>query len=206
MKAFDGYDNAKKEAQASGSKRLPAGGYVVKILGVRYQPGENGNSDMIRLQFDIIEGEFKNFFQDQYEANTSEDKKYKGNATVYVPKDDGSQKDGWTKRSFAGWTSAFEQSNPGYAWDWDEKKWKDKVVGLVFGETGTVIDGKEIVYTEARYAVPAEDIRNNNYKPAKFKAKNGYGEGGNGGNGGNSGSGNGWLAVPSGVEEDLPFN
>ena len=195
MKSFNGYDDAKKAAQTTASAKLPAGGYVCKILGVKYEEGTNGNSDKITLQFDISEGEYKDFFTKQYESNTAEDKKFKGRVAVYVPKDDGSEKDSWTKKSFAGWTDAFEKSNPGYVWDWDEKKWKGKLVGIVFGETGTVIEGKDIIYTEARFAVDADKIRNNNYPAAKFKSKNGYGES----------APAGFVNVPDGVVEDLPF-
>lgn len=204
MKEFNGYADAKKQAQASGGAgRLPAGAYVCQILGVKYEAGKDGNSDMIRLQFDVAEGEHKGFFKAQYDANTNEDKKYKGNATVYVPKDDGSEKDGWTKKSFAGWTNAFEESNQGYSWDWDEKKWKGKLVGIVFGDTGTVIEGKEIVYTEPRFAVSAAAVRSGLAPAAKFKAKNGYT-----GNGSNSSasSSDGFMNIPDGVIDELPFN
>ena len=205
MKQFGGYDEAKKQAQVSGGPgRLPAGAYVCKVLGVKYENGQNGNSDMIRVQFDVAEGEFAGFFQKQYEANQNEDKKYKGNASIYVPKDDGSENDGWTKKSFAGWTNAFEESNKGYSWYWDEKKWKGKLIGIVFGETGTVIDGREIVYTEARFAVAADVVRNGNAPEAKFKAKNGYT-----GTGSGAGSSDGtpeFMKVPDSSLDELPFN
>ena len=204
MKKFGNYDEAKKQAQASGSKRLPAGAYVCKILGVKYEEGQNGNSGHIVLQFDITEGELAGFFQKQYEESTADDKKYKGRVSIYVPRDDGSEKDGWTKRTFAGWTSVFEDSNEGYTWDWDEKKWKGKVVGIVFGETGTVIEGKEIVYTEPRFAVSAEQVRNGSAPAAKFKAKNGYT--GNGSSSTSGSSSDGFLNIPDGQVEELPFD
>lgn len=177
MKQFSGYEDAKKQAQAAGGARLPIGAYVCKIMGVRYEEGQDGRSDMIVLQFDIAEGEQKDFFRKQFDANQSEDKKWKGVVRVYVPNDDGSEKDGWTKRSFAGWTDAFEKSNSGYSWDWDENKLKGKTVGIVFGETGTVISGKEVKYTEARFGIDVAKVRDGSAPAAKFKAKNGYGKG-----------------------------
>jgi len=204
MQKFGGYDDAKKQAQASGTSKLPAGGYVCKVIGVKYTKGEEGKSDFIEIQFEIAEGEYKGFFQKQYEANTNEDKKYKGRTKIYIPTDDGSEKDGWTKKTFAGWTNAFEESNEGYLWDWDEKKWKNKLIGIVFGETGTVINGRDVVYTEARFAVSAEKIRSGNYPAAKFKAKNGYpSEGGSASAGSDN---NGFLNIPEGAVEDLPFD
>lgn len=204
MQKFGGYDDAKKQAQASGTSKLPAGGYVCKVIGVKYTKGEEGKSDFIEIQFEIAEGEYKGFFQKQYEANTNEDKKYKGRTKIYIPTDDGSEKDGWTKKTFAGWTNAFEESNEGYLWDWDEKKWKNKLIGIVFGETGTVISGRDVVYTEARFAVSAERIRSGNYPAAKFKAKNGYPS--DGGSGSAGSDNNGFLNIPEGAVEDLPFD
>ena len=198
MRAYNGFE-AKRSVGAS--ELLPAGGYVAKIMSAKVE--EYSWGEVLVISFDIAEGEHKGFFKAQYDANTAEDKKYKGNATIYVPKDDGSEKDGWTKKSFAGWTNAFEESNQGYSWDWDEKKWKGKLVGIVFGDTGTVIEGKEIVYTEPRFAVPAAAVRSGLAPAAKFKAKNGYT-----GNGSNSSasSSDGFMNIPDGVIDELPFN
>lgn len=199
MKKFGGYDDAMKNAQYSGG-RLPAGAYVCKVMNVRYEEGQNGNSDMIQVQFDIAEGEQKDFFRTQYDNNQNEDKKWKGKVTIYVPKDDGTEKDEWTKNSFAKWTNAFELSNAGYKWDWHEDKWKGLIVGIVFGDTGTVVDGKEIVYTEARYPVGIEDVRSGKCKDAKFKAKNGYT-----GTASNNSNDDAFMTIPDGVEEEIPY-
>lgn len=174
MQKFNGYEDSRKNADLAGGPKLPAGAYVCKVLGVRYEAGENGNSDRIAIQFDIAEGDQKDFFKNQYEANTSEDKKWKGKTAVYIPKDDGSESDGWTKNTFAKWTKAFEDSNSGYTWDWDENKWKGLEVGIVFGETGTVIENKPVVYTEARFAIPTSQVREGKAPTAKFKSKNDY--------------------------------
>lgn len=204
MKQFNGYDEAKKAAQYQPGQKLPAGGYVCKVLGVKYEEGQNGNSDQIILQFDIEEGDYKGFFKKQYEENQNDDKKYKGNVRIYVPSDDGSEKDTWTKNSFARWTDSFEKSNTGYTWDWDEKKWKGKLIGITFGETGTVINGREVVYTEARSADSVDAIRNNSFYQPKFKAKNGYV--GNGASSAPATSSDGFMSIPEGIEEELPFN
>lgn len=198
MKQFSNFDEAKKSAQSVASAKLPAGAYVCKVMSVKYEEFDWG--DVIAIAFDIVEGEQKDFFKNQYDSNTAEDKKWKGSARINVPKDDGSEQDGWTKRTFAGWVNSFEQSNPGYSWDWDEKKWKGKLVGIVFGETGTVIDGKDILFTEARFAVPVDDVRSGKAPEAKFKAKKGYGKGA-----ASKVDTNGFIAVPEGVDEELPF-
>lgn len=204
MKPIKGFENAQQNARREGSTRLPIGAYVCKIKNVRYINGENGYSDAIEVLFDIVEGDQKDFFKNQYDANTSEDKKWKGRKLIYVPKGDGSEKDGWTENSFAKWTNAFEDSNSGYKWDWDEGKWKGLTVGIVFGETGTVLDdGKEITYTEPRFACSVDKVRTGNAPAAKFVAKNGYT--GNGSSNSSNNSGNDFLSVNKNTEEDIPF-
>jgi hypothetical protein len=73
------------------------------------------------------------------------------------------------------------------------------MIGIVFGETGTVINGNEVVYTEARYPVSVEAVRTGKAGEAKFKAKNGYGEQAQ-----TSGSSD-FMSIPDGIEEELPF-
>lgn len=176
MRQFNGLSEAQEAAKAVGGQKLPAGAYVCKVLGVKYQEGTDGKSDSIAIQFDVEEGELKGFFKKQYEENTNEDKKYKGKTTIYCPRDDGSEKDGWTKKAFGGWINAFEDSNKGYKWDWDENKWKGLLVGIVFGETGASIEGKAVVYTEARFACNVQTVRDGKAPIAKFKERDGYAE------------------------------
>lgn len=204
MKQFNGYSEAKKQAQNQGGAKLPAGAYVCKVLAVKYENGADGTSDRIAVQFDIAEGDYKDFFKNQYDANTSEDKRWKGSVRIYVPTDDGSDRDAWTKRNFASWTDSFEKSNVGYSWDWDEKKWKNKLVGIVFGTTGTVISGRNITYTEPRFAVDVEKVRKGTAPEAKFKEKNGYKESASGSQSAPVDA-NGFMQIPDGVEEEIPF-
>ena len=197
MKQFTNYNEAKKQAQAANNTKLPAGAYVCKIMGVRYEEGQDGFSDRIILQFDVIEGEYKDYFKNQYEANTSEDRKWKGTVRIYVPNDDGSEKDGWTKRAFAGWIDAVEKSNSGYSWGWDENTLKNKILGIVFGETGTVINGRNVVYTEPRFGIEADKVRSGKAPAAKFKTKNGYSA--------TATTDDGFMTVTDGLSEEIPF-
>ena len=203
MKKIENFETAQSAARYEGGAKLEPGVYVCKILSVKFEEGKDGNSDRIDLAFDITEGDQKDFFKKQYEANTDENKKWKGRTSIYCPKGDGSEKDGWSAKNLAKWTNAFEDSNKGYSWDWDESKWKGLSVGIVFGTIGTVIDGKEITYTKARTAVSVEDARAGKFWVGylNLKAKNGYT-----GNGATQSSDpNGFLAVPEGDEEEIPF-
>ena len=121
MKKISGYD----KIQESGSfKKLPVGGYVVKILDATDVP----EKEYLRISFDVAEGEYKGFFAEEYKNDTRDGKKWP-NAGTFI-------------RSYKskalpmlkGFTTAVEKSNKGYSWDFDEKTLKNKVVGLVLGE------------------------------------------------------------------------
>lgn len=127
MKEPKGY----KEAQAyTEQERLPAGGYPIKITAAKVDKFDWG--EVLVLQFDIEEGEYKGFYKTNYDAQTQEDKKWKGVIRLNLPKEDGSEKDGWTIRSLKTNIQAIESSNPKFRWEWDETKLKGLIVGGLF--------------------------------------------------------------------------
>lgn len=204
MKQFNGFEDAQKSARYTGGAKLPKGAYVAKIMNVRYEKGENGASSRIIVQFDIAEGEYKDFFKKAYDADTSEDKKWKGKATIYEPTDDGSDKDKWTKNKFAKWTNAFEDSNKGYSWDWDENKWKGLLVGLNYRNTKKMIEGRPCIYTEVAYPLEVETVRSGKAPEAKDYIADNYKEDASASNAASS-SGDDFMNVPAGVDAEIPF-
>jgi len=171
MKPINNYD--KVQGYATGASQLPVGGYIFKITGVRYENGQNGTSDRIIIAFDVADGEYTGFFKKKFDSDMNEDKKWKGTTTLYVPKEDGSEQDTWTTRKMKTFTNALEDSNQNYHFDWDENKWKGLLIGGVFGEVHTVIDGKQIKYTTFKSAHSVDDIRKGNFKLPKPQYKNG---------------------------------
>lgn len=127
IKKFNDYEQTKGY---SDSQQLPRGGYVCKIIGAK--PIETKFGQSIKVAFDIAEGEYAGYYQEKYDAKRDEDKKWPGTFLLNVPTDDGSQQDGWTKRKFKTFTTALEDSNPGYHFDWDEQKFINKMIGFVF--------------------------------------------------------------------------
>ena len=195
MRKFNDYEKTQSYAT---TEKLPVGGYVLRIEAVRYEEGKNGNSDRIQLRFDVAEGEQKDFFRKNYDSQTSEDKKWKGTMSIYVPKDDGSEQDSWTKRRFKTIMEAFEASNDRYTWNWDENSLKGKFIGGVFGEINTVIDDKQITYVGFRYSTTVDNIRNRNYKIPEPQTKNGA-------TANTVQKNDGFMSIPAGSEEEIPF-
>jgi hypothetical protein len=156
-------DFATTKAYVDGGEQLPRGAYVCKIIGAKTEDGEYGQ--YVKIAFDIAEGDHAGYYKQRYDSNTSEDKKWPGVFLLNVPLDDGSDKDGWTKRRFRTFTDALEEANPGYHFDWDETKFKDKIVGIVFNYREYMkSDGDTGMAPNAAYACTVKSVREGSVK------------------------------------------
>lgn len=166
MKKFEGFENI-----GTGSQIQP-GGYVLKILDVSGKTYTWGN--VVIVSFDVVEGPQKDFYAKNYAGQTGEDKKWKGTFRVTEPKDDGTDADNKTKWYLKKFTDALEASNPGYKWDWDETKWKDKLIGGIFGQRYFLDNsGSEKMCVEMRFPATIEDIRAGRYEIPEKKLDQG---------------------------------
>ena len=199
MEKLNGYDKAQAYSE---QEKLPVGGYILKILDVKYQKNDWGK--VIILSFDIEEGEYKGFFAANYKAQTQEDKKWKGTYRLRVPKDDGSEQDNWKMRRFKTVMLNFEDSNPGYRWNWEEWTLKGKFIGALFNNKEYEFDGRYGFFTNCHSLVTVEKIRSGKFTIPedtllKEKRDNGYPTGSTPGI-------DGFMNIPDGIDEELPFN
>lgn len=161
MKPFSGYKAERQMAR----EQLPVGAYVAKILAAEVVEYDWG--DVLLISFDIIEGEHKDFFRNDYNGQQDEDKKWRGTYRLNVPKDDGSEKDGWTKNTFNGAMYAIEQSNPGYHWDWNEAGLKGKLIGVNYREFDWEFNDRSGTSTECGRFETIDDVRSGKCKELK---------------------------------------
>ena len=107
-------------------KGLPIGAYecVIKDARINHNP-ENGK-DTFKVSVDIASGEYKDYFLKMYNNDSRSDKKWNNNAVRYLAFE------GDNVAYFKGFITVVENSNPGYKWDWDETKLKNKKVCGVF--------------------------------------------------------------------------
>ena len=124
----------------SNRPKLPVGAYVCKVKQAVVQSTDYG--DQLCVLFDIVDGEYAGYYESDFTSRQQQDKKWKGILRQFLPKDDGSEKDEWTKSSFKGFTTAFETSNRGYQWDWDEKSLVGKEVGIIYRNEEWEYEGK----------------------------------------------------------------
>lgn len=147
--------------------KLPLGAYVCRVKKAVVQSTDYG--DQLCLLFDIAEGEYRNFYDNDFKANTQANKKWRGVLRQFIPKDDGSEKDEWTKSSFKGMCTSFEKSNPGYVWNWDEASLVGKLVGILFRNEEYDFEGKHGWAVRPFRAISVDSVRNGDFTLPKDK-------------------------------------
>ena len=145
MKKWNGYETTQV---IEAKKKLPAGGYICRIIDAKEET--YGWGSVLVISFDIAEGEYKNFYREQYEKQNGT-RKWKGTYRLNCPKDNGDPKDEKIKKTFKTFIHHIEQSNQGYKWDWNESTLKGKLFGGIFGEKEYAIEGNTGFFTTMRY-------------------------------------------------------
>lgn len=151
-------------------ERLPAGGYVLKILNTRIDSYHWGQ--VLVLMIDVAEGEYADFYKKNYDEQ-QENKKWKGTFRINLPKDDGTEQDSWAVKKLKSAITAIEKSNEGYSFNWDENTLKNKLVGGLFGNKEYEYNGSHGFYTDCRTLCSVERIRAGKFEiPADKMLKN----------------------------------
>ena len=195
IKRFNDYAETKSYGDI---QALPKGGYVLKIMGA--EVCSNSIGQYVKISCDIAEGEYMNFFANEYKNQQTEDKKWRCNYLLNIPNDDGTEKDGWTKRRFKTVIEALEESNSGYHFDWDEKKFKGKLIGGLFNEREYLSnDGNVKRATNLAQMCTVEKIRSGKFQLPDDKLLSSRPQQA-------PSSNNGFMSIPDGVDEELPFN
>ena len=155
-----------EKKKSEGFKGIEVGGYIAKIMNAEvltYSWGE-----ILKVDFDIADGEFKDYYKTQYINNTNEDKKWQGNIRVTVPDESNEYYESQKKR-FGNFIACLEESNVGYTWDWNEANLKGKFIGLVYGNEEYSFNGYSGWKAKPQLIVSVEDIKSGNFKIPKDK-------------------------------------
>lgn len=161
MKPINNWDNV----QAAGNiETLPAGAYVCEIMQAKETKNKNSGGTHLEISFDVCEGDYKGFFQQDWKGQDREDKFWRGIIRQNIPNEQ-SAKYNQQCRFFKRFTNALEDSNPGYHWDWNEGALKGKKIGVVFGERERESQkGTVYTVTDATEMISVEDVRNGKFK------------------------------------------
>lgn len=189
--------NLENVQEAGEFERLGAGGYVCKITKVTDVPvNENtGKGDYLQIEYDIAEGEYKNYYKKLEESLDFWGGKYK---VSYKEK-----ALGFFKRM----CSAVNKSNPGFVFDGgkqnrDEQTLVGKYIGMVLGEEEYIgNDGNKKTRLYIKTEKDIKDIRSGNFEVPKLKKleeKNKTMQ--------SNTDANGFMSIPDGSDEEVPFN
>lgn len=159
-------------------QQLPVGAYVCKIKRAVVQQNTN-YGDQLCVLFDISDGEYSGFYNDDFQRNTHEDKKWKGVLRQFIPVDDGSENDERTKSAFKGFVTSVEESNRGYTWNWDERSLAGKEIGIIFRREEWEYNGKSGWTVRPFRACSVDTVQDGTYtlpkdKPLKNKSTDSY--------------------------------
>ena len=165
MKAkYQGY-----EAKKSGGfvELPPAGAYIGQIQNVKVEESFDKTHEQIVLMLDITEGEYAGRYMEVYNDQKERfpDCKYKGILRITVPEEDDPEDKAWIRRVFEGNMWAVEQSNDGYAWDWDEKKLKGKKVGFSVRKRLYTYNNQDRETTEIGRLESVKEVKDGKVKP-----------------------------------------
>lgn len=164
MKSIDTTNVTESYSGSSNDKRIPAGGYVARIMKVTDVPLDptTGRGDYLKIEFDIAEGEFAGY----YSCNFMQYGKWRGNAIASYKET--------ALPIFKGFYKAVEAANPGYTWNWIEQTLVGKLVGVVLGEEEYFNTYNNTVSTtiKQRGWCKVQDVRDGKVKAPKLRPMN----------------------------------
>ena len=167
MKPINNWNEVK---EAGGQiENLPAGAYICDIKQCREVGNRNGNGTHLEIMFDVCRGDYRGWFERDWNLQNREDKYWHGIIRQNIPDETSPKYDaqcGFFKR----FTNNIEASNPGYHWDWNEAGLKGKQIGVVFGEVEKESQrGTRYMITRADSIINTQAVESGKYNVPKPK-------------------------------------
>lgn len=196
--------NNYEETQVQGEfTPVELGGHKLVIKQVEERMSKT-NKPMVVVFFDFAPGDKQaGYFTEAFKNDTRSEKKWPNQATQYILTED---ENGDCSRSFKTFLTCVEHSNKGFETQWTDdfgKQFKNKLIGGVFGPQMDYYDGKEREKRVLRWFVSVDKafdaaVPDMSETQAYKNYKNGYPQG-------STPTGDGFMNIPDGVDEELPF-
>ena len=194
MRPVQGWETLK----ASNGQALPPGGYECIIKNAETQLAPSGKGEILILSLDIHTGEYAGHFSDMFRQKRQSDAgaKWSCQLRTFSHTNEG-QPNGMLKALI----SNIENSNPGYAWNWNESELRGKLVGMLFREKEFMRNNGSVgTWTEPAFSRTIGEIRAGKFKlPDKrtLEAQQGYSS--------NAPAANSYGTFTEVEDYDLPF-
>lgn len=201
MKKPNNYENTQAQGEFI---PVELGGHYLIIKEVLETKSKAGR-DMIKISFDFATADKQaGYFTEAFKNDIRPEKKWPNQATQYILTEDA---DGNCNRSFKTFTTCVEHSNSGFVTQWGDNfgaQFKNKLVGGVFGPQMDYYDGREREKRVLRWFVSTDKVKEAQIPDmAETQAYKNYIAGYHQGS---TPAGDGFMNIPDGVDEELPFN
>lgn len=174
------------------------GGHHLVIESVTEQKSKGGK-DMIVVRFDFSKKDKQaGYFQDKFDDDIRADKKWPHQAAKYIMTEDF---EGNCSRDLKTFITCVENSNPGFEPNWGENfcnSFIGKELGGAFGEVEDDYSGELKMKRELRWFVSSDKVDSVEIPAVKHLASKPTQEG--------TPIGGGFVNIPDGIAEELPFN
>lgn len=187
---------------------IELGGHILVIKEVLEMTSKTGKP-MLKISFDTASTDKQpNYFMEQYRNDTRQEKKWAANGSTYMMVED---KDGNCSRNFKTFITSVEKSNKGFDVQWGagfSACFKEKLVGGVFGIVNDFYENKAIKKRQLRWFRSTEGV-NEAEVPNETETtayKNAFTNTQSSPFGNVPTDANGFMDIPEGIDEELPFN
>ena len=182
------------------------GGHKLIIKQVSETKSSKGK-DMIVVLFDFAQDDIQpGYFMKKFADDIRPDKKWPNQATQYILTED---EKGDASKGFKTFCTCVENSNAGFScWKPDDtfdfKGVKNRRVGGVFGPQMDYYNGRELEKRVLRWFVSMDKV--SDAKIPTMSETQSYKNHKNGYPAGSTPMGDGFMNIPDGIDEELPFN
>ncbi len=180
------------------------GGHRLIIKEV-YEMQSKTGKDMIRVSFDFAKNDKQaGYFEQMFRDDIRPEKKWPNQATQYILTEDN---EGNCSRSFKTFITCVEHSNKGFDVQWVDDfgaQFKNKQIGGVFGPQMDYYDGREIEKRVLRWFVSIDKV--DEARVPDMSETTAYKNHINGYHPNSTPAGDGFMNIPEGIDEELPFN
>lgn len=200
MKKPNNFENTQVQGEFA---PIELGGHILVIKEV-VEMKSKGGKDMIKVSFDFARGDKQpGHFEKMFKDDIRPEKKWPNQATQYILTEDN---EGNCSRAFKTFITCVEHSNnTEVQWgDNFEQQFKNKVIGGVFGLQMDYYDEREIEKRVLRWFTSTDKVKD--AQVPSISETQAYKNHINGYHPDATPAGDGFMNIPDGIDEELPFN
>ncbi len=201
MKKPNNFENTQAQGEFT---PVELGGHYLIIKEVLEMKSKTGK-EMIKISFDFARNDKQpGYFTEAFKNDIRPDKKWPNQATQYILTEDS---EGNCSKSFKTFITCVEHSNNGFVTQWGDNfgaQFKNKVVGGVFGPQKDYYENKEREKRVLRWFVSVDKVKD--VQVPDIQETQAYKNYKNGYHPSATSAGDGFMNIPDGIDEELPFS